>query len=414
MTLYERTRDDLIRRRERVLSGKINCIPCSFPRFSQEWPGIEKGKYIIVTAQQKVGKTQLADKMFLYDPFFYAFNNPDKIRLKIFYFSLEISAEEKYKQFLCHLLYKLSHGKIRIDQRELNSVTKGKPLSQEIIDIMDSPEYQKYYDFFEECITIISDIRNPTGIMKFMKKYAEANGKWHKKTINIVDKATGEITPTVVNDYYEPNDPDEYVLVITDHIGLITPEGGEDLHKSMSRLSSKYFLELKDDYKYIPVAIQQQALAGESTENVKLNKLKPSVADLGDNKLTSRDCNIMLGIFSPFRHDIHEYMGYSIDKFRDNIRFMEIMISREGGNGMTCPLYFDGKVNFFMELPLSNNQPELERFYNLMHKNKINEAEKFKTINFLFKTKRNEQNSSISKKRFWKIIKFWFNSTIKY
>ena len=32
-----------------------------------------------------------------------------------------------------------------------------------------------------------------------------------------------------------------------------------------------------------------------------------------DNKM----CDIMLGIFSPARHEIREYMGYDITKFRD-------------------------------------------------------------------------------------------------
>ena len=75
--LFNRVYNDIKRRREKILSGKINCIPCTFPRFSTEWPGIEQSKYYLISAQQKVGKTQFADKMFLYDPFFYAFNNPD-------------------------------------------------------------------------------------------------------------------------------------------------------------------------------------------------------------------------------------------------------------------------------------------------------------------------------------------------
>ena len=103
-----------------------------------------------------------------------------------------------------------------------------------------------------------------------------------------------------------------------DHISLITTESENNrsmgLHESISKLSSKYLIKWRDEFKYSPVVIQQQALAGESTENVKMGKLKPSVADLGDNKLTSRDCNVMFGLFSPFRHDIHDYMGYSIHK----------------------------------------------------------------------------------------------------
>lgn len=40
--------------RQRALDGKYNCLPLPFVRFKRYLPGTEKGKYIIVTANQKV------------------------------------------------------------------------------------------------------------------------------------------------------------------------------------------------------------------------------------------------------------------------------------------------------------------------------------------------------------------------
>jgi len=56
MSLYTRVYEDLIERRERLLTGKINCIPWGFPRFENELPGIERGKYYLITANSKVGR----------------------------------------------------------------------------------------------------------------------------------------------------------------------------------------------------------------------------------------------------------------------------------------------------------------------------------------------------------------------
>ena len=56
MGLYKRVFQDLIDRRERILSGKINCIPWLLPRFETELPGIEQGKYYLITANSKVGR----------------------------------------------------------------------------------------------------------------------------------------------------------------------------------------------------------------------------------------------------------------------------------------------------------------------------------------------------------------------
>lgn len=106
----------------------------------------------------------------------------------------------------------------------------------------------------------------------------------------------------------------------------------------------------------------------ESIDNMKASRLKPTLDGLADNKLVARDCNLALGLFSPFRHTIPEYYGYDIKKFKDNIRFLEIMAGREGGGGSICPLYFDGAVNYFKELPKPDNKNAIEKVYKFLEK----------------------------------------------
>jgi len=56
MSLFDRVYDDLHKRRERILNGNVNCIPWGLPRFETYLPGIEQGKYYIITANSKVGE----------------------------------------------------------------------------------------------------------------------------------------------------------------------------------------------------------------------------------------------------------------------------------------------------------------------------------------------------------------------
>lgn len=56
MSIYTRVIDNLVDRRTRLLNGQINCIPWSLPRFENELPGIEQGKYYLITANSKVGR----------------------------------------------------------------------------------------------------------------------------------------------------------------------------------------------------------------------------------------------------------------------------------------------------------------------------------------------------------------------
>lgn len=54
MTLATRVLQTIKNRRDRLVKGLINCIPFSFFRFRVWFPGIEKARYYLVTANQKV------------------------------------------------------------------------------------------------------------------------------------------------------------------------------------------------------------------------------------------------------------------------------------------------------------------------------------------------------------------------
>jgi len=282
------------------------------------------------------------------------------IKLKIFYFTLEMSKEIKMLSAFSNILY-IKEG-IRISPKDLRSTKADKVLSKETLAII--AKYEPYFNKIEEIVEFIDDIRHPTGIYNLVKSYAEANGKQHKRKI-IIDG-----NETLVDDYYEANNPDEYVMVIIDHISLITAEKTNgvqtSLQESIVKLSSDYLIKLRNKYNYIPVVIQQQAASQESVENKKYNRLKPSMDGLGDSKLTQRDANVILGLFSPFRHEIQDFYDYDVTKLQDNLRFLEVLGGREGGGGVVCPLYFDGATNYFSELPKPNDIEGMSKVYNFI------------------------------------------------
>lgn len=80
--------------------------------------------------------------MCLYEPLFYAIEKDPNIRIKWLYFTWEMSAEQKYRQFLCHLLYRLSEGKIRVNTKQLRSIDRDRMLPSEILQLLQTPEYQ--------------------------------------------------------------------------------------------------------------------------------------------------------------------------------------------------------------------------------------------------------------------------------
>lgn len=356
MDSFDKAVEELKVRKSRVENGLINCIPNPFPRLRTWFPGIEKRRYNVITAQAKIGKSKLVDYMYVYSTFFYMLEHRQQIRLNILYFTLEMGKKEKYYEFLCHLLYRLDN--IRCSPTELKSTLT--PVNSKILELIDSPEYQRYIKEYKKVVRYIDDIKNPTGIWKYIRGFMLERGHFVYKTVERKDE-NGLMVKKEVVDYYQPDDEDEYTLVILDNYANLSVESGMDLKQCINKMS-KYANDLRDIFDVNFTAVQHQALAGEGIENQKFNKLYPSAADLGDAKTTARDINLLLGLFSPYKYGLTEYEGYDITRFENNIRFLKIIEDRDNGaGGQICPLLFDGAVSDFRELPLPSNKTEIER-----------------------------------------------------
>lgn len=364
MSLVDFVYENLQKRRDKIVNGNYNCIPSPFKRFRNDFVGLEQGSYITVTSFTKGGKSQFASYTFIYKPLMFCYYTKTDIDIKILYFPLEETPERIMQRFICWLLYDFSKGKIRISPRELRSTTH--PVSEEVLQIIQSEEIQDILKYFESKIIFPTEAPNPTGIYKYCKQYAEENGKVYTKLGRYKDDL-GNIQEKQIFDRYEPNNPNEYRIIIIDTINLIDTERGMNLKQSMDKLSEYLAKYLRNRYFYSPIVIQQQTFDQEGNESFKLGRMRPSVAGLGDSKYTSRDSNIVLGLFSPVRFGLKEYFGYDITKFKDNIRFLEVCINRDGEMGGVCPLFFDGAVCDFKELPLPTNKVEIDKVYNYLN-----------------------------------------------
>ena len=362
-TLVDRTLEYLQERRDKLLNGGINSIPSPFVRFRSEFVGIEQGKYYVVSASTKGGKTQFTSYSFLYTPLLYAYNNPDKIKLKVFYYPLEETPEDITKRFMSFLLNHLSRGEIRISPAELQSTNNDSPVKQEILDALKEGELKNILKFYEDTVTFSSS-RNATGVYNEVRKYMEDNGTVYKRPQKIKDDFdnTKEV---MVYDHYVPNNPNEYVIVIFDHLSLIQTERGMDLKQSADKLS-EYFVILRNRYNVTPVLVQQQAFSMESLDAFKANKLRPTAQGLADSKYSARDCNVLLGLFNPFKHELPDYQKYDITKLKDNCRFLEVILNRGGSSGGLTALFFDGAVCYWAELPRPDNKEQLSKVYSYL------------------------------------------------
>lgn len=390
MSLREKVIQNFRDRRQKLLDGGVNSIPSPFVRFSNDFIGIEQGTYYLVTSYTKGGKSQFVSYL-LYRALMFCYNSKADIKLTILYFALEETPERVLTRFISWLLYDYTDHKVHISPSDLRSSKNDKPVPEEVLDILESNDVKDMIDYFEQHI-VFSQESNPTGIYKFCRKYAEEHGRVLTRPAKYKDEY-GRLQDTEVFDHYVPDNPDEYVIPVIDTINIIETERGFNKKQSIDKLSEYLAKYLRNRYGQSPIVIQQQNTDNESVESVKFNRTRPTTAGLGDSKYTSHDANIVLGLFSPFKFGLKDYLGYPIDKFKDHFRTLEVLVNRDGELGGIVPLFFDGAVCDWAELPRHDNTTEMGKVYAYLRALEQPSKSFFmhRVINFIKKLKRKNE-----------------------
>lgn len=349
MNLFNQVVNRIEEARDKKVAGKLNCIPVPFERFSNYYEGIERGKYTLVTANAKVGKSQITDYMFVYHPIHYIAHNASNIDVEVLYYSLEMSAHQKTMQAISHFLY-LYYGILK-SPKELRSLKE----ALDLVTVSKIKELEKFFEFYFSKVKYIDNIRNRYGIWLDIFDYAKTKG-----TLIYEEKDFGNGPKKIIKEYV-PNNPDLITIIVIDHASLLVPEKGETITTSINRLSSGDLVNARNLFGFNPVLIQQQMNAQENLEHKKAQSLMPNLAGLADCKDTQRDVDLALGLFSPARHEIANFKGYDVTKYGDRFRSLEILAGREGSGNTLCPLLFLGECSYFEELSLPNTQ-ELKTF----------------------------------------------------
>lgn len=376
---FEHILNKIKKNKENHQQGYFNCIPfMGMDRTEKFIPGIEQDTYYLLTASSGVGKSKLARNLFIHNPYKYLQDHPESgIKLSIKYFSLEESREKVILSEISKYLY--AKYKIVVSIKQLQSRGRYNTIPEDVIEKI--AEAEEYINEFLKVVDIVDGIRNPTGIYKYVRDFALSIGKYYDKNHNPltpeeteqVKIGKGEAYKKVA--YYKKDHPKHYVIILTDHISLLENESENGIQltqwQTIGKYSSKYCLHFRDKFGFIPVNVQQQASAKEQVEyNYKgksiEEKLEPSLDGLGDNKTTQRDANMVLGLFAPDRYNITNHGGYDIGFMKDRYRCMSILKDRDGEANKKIPLFFNGAVDYFKELPPITDTVNMEKVYALI------------------------------------------------
>lgn len=316
---------------------------------------IQKGRIYGFAASPKVGKTTVVDYAFLINAYLDSLKKGIDLHIK--YYSFEISRVEKEFNIAVYFMYndynieyiKLDEG---ITHKGLNII----PLSpdyllgrllddnENVIKVKENikniligvynkyilpmfGEYNKYGKQIKTgVIDFIEEKNNPTGIYKEWIKFAEKRGKFITvPTINNKSRITG----------YNPDNPGEQVIIITDHLRKLIRERGFSLKETIDKYI-EYSVDIKRwcKYTFAHIIHLNRSMTDESRIRHAGKMLYPNSDDVKDTGNLSEEADYMFTMFNPNdeRYRLKEHFDLKIRNNNNllypNLRTLHLVESR--------------------------------------------------------------------------------------
>lgn len=360
-------------------SGKNFGLSTGIPALDKAINGIQRKATIGIASAPKVGKTTLADFSFLISPYLHAIKLGILDNVEWIYLSGEIdrvSKEFKIAAFFMahdHNQYNYTYkGKTYMIDSEYLMGRKlyGEPDSEDVELIQVTPEHEeilkKVYaerivPMFGEYdakgiqittgkITFIEHLENPTGINKYLLHHADENGKFHKVKYHIKEEGRMVEKEKIVS--YEPNNPDKYTIVITDHIRKLPKERGFSMKENIDKyLEYTTILRNLTSYSFIHIAHSNRQVANVERLRFAGEFIFPTGDDVKDSGNLSEECTILLTMFNPNdeKYNLEKHFGIELKSF-PNYRSIHVVEARN----VECPQHIQvnmiGGVNMFTPL----------------------------------------------------------------
>lgn len=324
--------------------------------------GTHPGRYYLIGADSGVGKTTLADFMFLIKMWLDC--KRKGIPFKAVYFSFELSKEIKVARWICTFVKFLYNVDLPSDY-----------VMGRIPGLLMSPEHfemvrmaRRYVDQMLEDVDVVEAGVHPTWMFNYMiDKYEKQWGTVLRAPVPSGSKSKGFITG------YIPNDPRMVTAMFCDHLALAHEEKGVSGIKAVIDKISQYAVFMRNRFSTLVVFLQQFAtdlMSAHRASKKGDSVYTPQRIDFGDSKYTYRDADVVFGLVSPMMFDIEKYKKYDIERLMSYFLALHLMKNRYGPASRMMPLLINPISGVFEELPKEpTNELAMQPYYE--HVNKL-------------------------------------------
>lgn len=164
-----------------------------------------------------------------------------------------------------------------------------------------------------------------------------------------------------------PNNPEQLILVLIDHMSIVLPDNGRTLKQEMD-LISQYLLTLRNKYQVSPVVLMQQNREASSVERRKMELTEPDQNTVKDSSNIVQDSELVLAIYSPIKDKLKHYRGYEVlgeNGFGDVLKSIIVLKNRYGISDKVIPVAFMGSIGKFEELPKPDEISNISYYQNI-------------------------------------------------
>jgi replicative DNA helicase len=320
--------------------------------------GTHRGRYYLIGADSGVGKTTIADFMYLYSLWRSA--RKKGIKLYIKYFSFELSAAEKKAKWVCQWVKNIYNIDLSTDY--IMGRIPGLLLSSEHLRLI-----MRAYAVVEEVMqdmVLVDHMLHPTGMLnKLVEEHYEKIGTVIRDTPK-EGKKKGMIRA------FKPKDPTDMTVVIVDHLALINVEGGATTTKQIMDRWSMYSVQLRNIFHTTLVQIQQfstSMMSAYREQKKSETAIAPQRLDFGDSSYTYRDADLVMGLVKPIQYNLKTFMGYNLEDIGQYFIANFLMKNRYGPADRWMPLFMNPLSGMFYDIPAStayglDGQPAINYF----------------------------------------------------
>jgi hypothetical protein len=361
MGFYQAFEDEV----KRGLEGKQSWIPVIHKKLNDN---IVYGKnmYWLFGGMPGSGKTSIVDSTFVLEPYIWWKNNRHKTNINPFwiYRSMERKVSHKIAKWTAYLMF-VDHGIIIDVPTLLSWPNKKRELSNKEKELIE--EYRIFFDEMLERVIIFDGSTNPTGIYNDIVRFMESKGTYRQ-----------------VDDYnrvYVPNNDNDIVFHVTDHVGLISAETGATSDKQILDKHSSYMVRARDRYGITPIDICQLNRNIEDTYRLNTTDVDVKPSDFAGSSDMYQNCDVAIGLMNPYKLKVFEYGGYDIPRFiskngENRYRSLKIIKNSFGIDDIVVSFLFYGENGAMVQLPKSEklsydkliNGNYTEEFFEWRHK----------------------------------------------